>query len=56
MKTNAPKANVWIISLVLGLLGVVGNHVDIPILSSVSQYLVYGGFALLLLSNKVKGL
>lgn len=56
MKTNAPKVLTWWIALVLGGLGILANFVTIPVLSSLSFYLLLVAFLLLLLATYFKGL
>jgi len=56
MKTNAPKQITWWIALVVGIVGVIGNLVTIPVVSSISFWLVVGAWVLLVLATFVKGL
>jgi hypothetical protein len=56
MKTNAPRYATWLISLALGVLGVLGKVADIPFLSAYSFWLVLAGLILLLLANVLRGL
>ncbi len=56
MKLNAPKRGVWYLSLVLGVLGLLGKFVSVPVLSPISFWLVFVGFVLLLLATAMKNL
>jgi predicted membrane metal-binding protein len=56
MKLNAPKKIVWIISLILGLLGLLFTIVTVPFLSSISFLLLAVGWLLLILATYLKGL
>jgi hypothetical protein len=56
LKLNAPKQVTWIISLILGVLGLLGNLVTIPLISGISFWLVVVGLALLLLATLLKDL
>ncbi len=56
MKLNAPKKVTWWISLVLGVLGLLGTLVSIPVISGIAFWLVVIGLALLLIATAVKNL
>ncbi len=56
MKTNAPRSIVWWISVVIGVLGIIGRFVAIPVLSAYSWWLVTLGFIILALATVIKGL
>lgn len=56
MKLNAPKVIVWVIALVLGVLGIIAALVTIPVLSSVSFWLVAIAWLLLILATYLKGM
>lgn len=56
MTTNAPKFIVWLIAVILGVLGIVGHFVAIPIVSAYSLWLIIVGFVILALSTVLKGL
>lgn len=56
MKLNAPKQITWIISLVLGVLGLLGQLVSIPVISGIAFWLVVVGLVLLLLATYLKNL
>lgn len=55
MRLNAPKKIVWLISLILVVLCVIGHFIHIPV---VTQYQFWGlliGWALLFLGTTLKG-
>lgn len=56
MKTNAPKHITWIICLVLGILGLLGQVATIPVISGIAFWLVVIGLGLLLLATVLKDL
>lgn len=56
MKLNAPKQITWIISLILGVLGLLGQLVSIPVISGIAFWLVVVGLVLLLLATYLKNL
>jgi len=56
MKLNAPKQITWLISLVLGILGLLGQLATIPVISGIAFWLVLIGLALLLLATALKNL
>jgi hypothetical protein len=56
MKLSQPKFAVWLIALILGIAGLLGFLVTIPVLTSLAFWLVLIGLALLLLATAVKGL
>ncbi len=56
MKLNAPKKITWLISLVIGVLGILAYFVTIPVLSVYAFWLVVVGFVLLALGTFLKGL
>ncbi len=53
---NAPKRITFWISLVLGLLGVIGSIVPIPFVSTIAPWILAAGWLLLTLGCFVKGL
>jgi predicted membrane channel-forming protein YqfA (hemolysin III family) len=53
---NAPKRVTFWISLVLGLLGVIGSIVPIPFVSTIAPWVLALGWLLLTLGCFVKGL
>jgi len=56
MHLNAPKKIVFLISVVVFLLGLIGSFVSIPIVSGIALWLIVGSFVLLALGNILKGL
>ncbi len=55
MKLSAPKKNVWLVSLILAILGVIGAVVTVPFLSVYAFWLVVIGYILLFLGTVLKG-
>jgi hypothetical protein len=53
VKLHKPRRNVWMVSMVLFVVGLVASVVAIPILSPISFYLVAVAAALLLLGTWV---
>lgn len=51
MRLNAPTRIVWIIALILGLLGIFGSLVDIPIVSEYYFWFVVVGWLLLIIAT-----
>jgi len=56
MKLNAPKKITWWISVVLGVLGILGQLIAIPFVSTYAIWFVAAGFVLLALATSLKGL
>lgn len=56
MKLNAPKNVTWWIAVVLGVLGILGSFVQLPLASEYSFLFVAVGFVLLALATLLKGL
>ncbi|MCK5034059.1 MAG: hypothetical protein KAS18_10510 [Calditrichia bacterium] len=56
MKLNAPTKNFWWISIILVVLGVVGQFVAIPFISVYAFWFVIVGFIILALSTVLKGM
>ena len=56
MKLSAPKVVTWWIAILLGILGILGNVVAIPVLSTLAFWLVLIGLLLLALGCVIKGL
>ncbi len=55
MKLSAPKFVWWVVSLVLGALGLLG-YLGIDVLAGFAFWLVLVGLALLLLATAIKGM
>jgi hypothetical protein len=57
LANNAPKNVTWLIAVVLGVLGIVGEFAhDIPVVSPNHFWFVAAGFVILALATKLKGL
>lgn len=56
MKMSAPKRITWWVALALGVLGLIGTLVSIPVLTGLAFWLVLIGLALMLLACVTKGL
>jgi len=56
MKPSAPKKNLWIIALIVGILGIVAHFVAIQNVSQYSVWLIIVGFALLAAGTSFKGI
>jgi hypothetical protein len=56
VKLSAPKYAIWIISLVLGAIGLLGYLVTIPVITGLAFWFVLVGLALLLLATALKGM
>ena len=56
MKLSSPKKVTWWIAVIVGVIGIIVQFVSIPILSSLSFWLVVVAFVLLALATYLKGL
>ena len=56
MRLNPPKKITFWIAVILAAVGFIAYFLPIPILSTLSFWLVVAGFVLLALGNTVKGL
>ena len=56
MKLSAPKKNTWLIALIVGLAGILGNFVTIPFISNYAFWFVVVGFVLLVLATYLRDL
>ena len=56
MKLNAPKKNIWYLSLILTAVGVIAFFITIPVLTSIAFWLPVVGWLLLFLATFVKGM
>jgi hypothetical protein len=55
MKTNAPSSTLWLISVIIGALGIVSNFVKIGGISPYSFWLLAIGFVVLVVATVLKG-
>jgi hypothetical protein len=56
MRLSQPTFAVWLIALIVGIAGLLGYLVTIPLLTSAAFWLVLIALALMLLATAVKGL
>jgi hypothetical protein len=56
MRLSAPKQVTWIIALILGIVGILGALVTIPVISSLAFWIVVVALALMLLATYLEGL
>ena len=56
MKLSAPQKTTWLIALIVGVLGILGTFVTIPVVSGIAFWLVAAAFVLLVLATYLKGL
>jgi uncharacterized protein (DUF983 family) len=56
MKLNAPKKIVWIISLIVGNLGILGALITVPIILGISLWIVAAAWLPLILATYFTGL
>ena len=56
MNLSAPKNFTWIIAVILGVLGFLGNFITLPIIGGFSFWLLFLGFAILAVATFVEGL
>lgn len=56
MKLSPPKKITFWVSVALGLLGLIGTFVSIPVVSGLAFWFVFVGFALLVAGLLLKGL
>jgi hypothetical protein len=55
MRLSAPKQLTWIIAVVLGVLGFLGNFITIPFISGIAFWLVFLGFAIFAIATFIEG-
>ena len=55
MNLSAPKKNVWLIAVIVGVVGIIGTFVAIPFVSVYAFWLVVVAFVLLLAGTALKG-
>ena len=56
MKLSAPQKTTWLIALIVGVLGILGTFVTIPVVSGIAFWLVAAAFVLLVLATYLEGL
>lgn len=56
MKLSKPKNVTWWIALIVGVLGIIGHFVSIPVIGPYSFWLVAAAFVLMILATFLKGL
>lgn len=56
LNLSAPKNVTWLIAIVLGVLGLLGSFMTIPVISGLSLWLLLLGFALLAVATMIDGL
>ena len=56
MNLNAPKQNIWLVAVIVGIIGVISTFVAIPFVSGYAFWFVTVGFAVLALATVVKGM
>lgn len=56
MKLNPPKNTTWTIAVIIGLLGIISQFIDIPLVGEFAFWFVAFGFVLLTLATYFKGL
>jgi hypothetical protein len=55
MKLSAPKQVVWLAAVIVGVLGVLGTFVAVPLVSANAFWFVTVGLAVLVLGTAFKG-
>jgi len=56
LKLSAPKKVTWWIAVIVGVIGLVGLFVTLPVVGGNAKFLVAFGFVLLALATYLKGL
>ena len=56
LNLSAPKNVTWLIAIVLGVLGLLGSFMTIPVISGLSIWLLFLGFGLLAVATMIDGL
>lgn len=56
MNLSAPKNVTWWIAVLLGVLGLLGNFVALPVIGGMRFWLLLLGFALLVVATAIDGL
>jgi hypothetical protein len=55
MRLTPPKKNVFYLSAIFAVVGLIANFVSIPFLSGITFWLVVIGYVLLFMGNAVRG-
>jgi len=55
MRLNAPKKMVWMISIILAVVGIIGFFITIPFVTAYAFWFVAVGWLLLFLGTALKG-
>ena len=55
MKLSAPTRSIWLLSVILAALGVIGKIVLLPVVSVYAFWILVAGYILLFLSTVLKG-
>jgi len=56
MKLNAPTQTLWLVAVILGILGIIGNIVTIPFISTYAFWILAIGFVVLVIGTVYKKL
>ncbi len=56
MNPSAPKSIIWIIALIVGIIGILGHFVEIPIATEYNYWFLLTGFLLLAVGTTFKGI
>jgi uncharacterized membrane protein len=56
MRLNAPKKIVWLISLIVGIVAIVGHFTRIPVVTDYNYWLLLFSYVLIMASTFIKGL
>ncbi len=56
MKLNAPKKNLFWVTVVLAVLALIGTFVSVPLLSAWAFWLLLVAYVVLVIGNVMKGL
>jgi len=56
MKLNAPTQTLWLVAVILGVLGIIGNLTTIPFVSTYAFWFVAVAFILLVIGTVYKRL
>jgi hypothetical protein len=56
MKLSAPKQITWWVAVVLGVIGVIGYLIEIPVLSDYAGWVVFAAFVILAAATRMENL